>query len=76
MIKAGVYQYRDRRTKKRAIRRLWNVRLNAAVRTHGLTYSTFIHALKVKKIDLDRKVLTTLAIKYPDAFKKIVEAVK
>lgn len=76
VIKAGVYQYRDRRTKKRAVRRLWNVRLNAAVRAHGLTYSSFIHLLKVKKIDLDRKVLTQLAIDSPDAFNKIVESVK
>jgi large subunit ribosomal protein L20 len=76
VIKAGVYQYRDRRTKKRAVRRLWNVRLNAAVRPLGLSYSAFIHQLKVKKIDLDRKVLSALAISHPDIFKKIVEAVK
>lgn len=76
MIKAGVYQYRDRRTKKREFRKLWQVRLNAAVRAQGLTYSKFIHLLKVKKVELDRKSLSTLALDHPEVFAKIVEAVK
>ncbi|MFA4873468.1 MAG: 50S ribosomal protein L20 [Patescibacteria group bacterium] len=76
VIKAGVYQYRDRRTKKREIRKLWQVRLNAAVRMHGLTYSKFIHLLKLKKVELDRKSLSTLAQDHPEVFVKIVEAVK
>ncbi len=76
VIKAGVYQYRDRRTKKREIRKLWQVRLNAAVRTQGLTYSKFIHLLKLKKVELDRKSLSTLAQDHPEVFAKIVTAVK
>ena len=76
VIKAGVYQYRDRRTKKREFRKLWQVRLNAAVRAQGLTYSKFIHLLKVKKVELDRKSLSTLALDHPEVFAKIVEAVK
>ncbi len=74
--KAGVYAYRDRRTKKRIRRGLWQINLNAAVRQYGLTYSRFIHALKTKKIELDRKVLAQLAQKEPKVFAKIVEAVK
>src|SRR3989338_2555345 len=76
VIKAGVYQYRDRRTKKREFRKLWQVRLNAAVRAQGLTYSKFIHLLKVKKVELDRKSLSTLALDHPEVFAKIVTAVK
>ena len=75
-LKAGVYQYRDRRNKKRAFRRLWIVRLNAAVLAEGLTYSKFIKGLKDKKIDLDRKILADLAVNNPEELKKIIEKVK
>ena len=71
--KAGAHAYRDRRVKKRNARALWQVRLNAAVREHGWTYSKFIDALKKAKSELDRKVLSELAIKDPKIFKKIVE---
>ena len=74
--KAGAYAYRDRKVKKRVKRRLWQVQLNAAVRQHGLTYSKFIHALKVKNIELDRKILAEIARKEPRIFAKIVEQVK
>ena len=74
--KAGAYAYRDRKVKKRVKRRLWQVQLNAAVRQHGLTYSKFIHALKVKNIELDRKILAEIARKEPRIFAKIVQQVK
>lgn len=74
--KAGVHAYRGRKNKKRDFRRVWSVRINAAVREHGMTYSTFIGALKKKNIELDRKVLSTLAMEQPSVFEKIVAAVK
>jgi len=76
LMKAGTQAYRDRRTKKRVMRRLWQTRLNAAVREYGLSYSKFIHALKLAKIEIDRKVLSDLAMNDPKVFAKIVEKVK
>ncbi len=76
LIKAGKYAYRDRRNKKRSFRRLWILRLNAALRMHGEKYSAFIKKMSDKKIVLDRKVLSEMAIKYPEQFKKLVEFVK
>ena len=74
--KALRYAYRDRRAKKRDIRGLWIQRINAAVRPHGLVYSKFINGLKLANIDLDRKVLSDLAIREPESFAKIVEKAK
>jgi large subunit ribosomal protein L20 len=74
--KAGLYAYRDRRTKKRNFRNLWTMRLNAAVRELGWTYSQFINALKKAHIELDRKVLSELAIKHPAIFKAVVDSLK
>jgi large subunit ribosomal protein L20 len=74
--KAYKYAYRDRKNKKRAFRRLWIIRINAATRIHGLTYSKFIFALSQKNIDLNRKVLADLAMNHPDAFKAVVESVR
>lgn len=74
--KAMGYAYRDRRNKKRAFRRLWIARINAATRQHGMTYSRFMHALKEGNIDLNRKVLADLAMNHPDSFKEIVASVK
>lgn len=76
LLHAKTYQYRDRRRKKREKRRLWQIRINAAVRKMGLSYSKFIFLLKKKKIEIDRKILADLAQKNPDIFKKIVETVK
>ncbi len=76
LLKAGTYAYRDRRTKKRVMRRLWQTRLNAAVREYGLSYSRFINALKLAKIEIDRKVLSDIAMNNPEIFAKIVEKVK
>lgn len=75
-LKAGWQSYRDRRTKKRTARGLWNIRINAAVRPLGLSYSRFIKALKDKNSELDRKILSTLAKDEPEVFAKIVEQVK
>jgi large subunit ribosomal protein L20 len=70
--KALRYAYRDRRNKKRDFRGLWIQRINAGAREHGLTYSQFMHGVKLAGIELDRKVLSDLAIREPDAFAAIV----
>ncbi len=74
--KSYVYAYRDRRNKKRAFRRLWISRINAATRMHGMSYSKFIHALSVKEIGLNRKVLADLAMNHADAFKAVIDSVR
>jgi len=71
--KAGQYAYRDRRTKKRNFRALWIQRINAAVREHGLTYGRFINGLTLAGIEVDRKVLSDIAIREPEAFKVLVD---
>ncbi|MBI2049953.1 MAG: 50S ribosomal protein L20 [Candidatus Staskawiczbacteria bacterium] len=73
---AWTYSYRDRKVKKRDFRRLWQVQINALARQMGINYSGLIHKLKDKKIELDRKILSTLAKEHPDIFKKIVEEAK
>lgn len=76
MLKAGQHAYRDRRRKKRDFRGLWIIKINAACREHGLSYSKFIKLLHDKKIELDRKILADLAENHPEEFKKVVEKVK
>lgn len=76
LMKAGTNAYIGRKQKKRNFRALWNVRINNAVRLHGMTYSKFIHALTTKRVELDRKVLSNLAVDYPTVFEKIVAFVK
>ena len=76
VIKAGTYAYRDRRTKKRAFRRLWITRLNIAVRELGLKYSQLISLMTIKKVDIDRKVLSQMAVENPVMFAKFIEKVK
>lgn len=76
VLKAGVYAYRDRRNKKRAFRRLWQIRLNAALRPLEMNYSRFIDRLKKAQITLDRKVLSTIAKDYPQVFKQVVEKIR
>jgi large subunit ribosomal protein L20 len=71
---ARQYAYRDRKTKKRLYRRLWQVRINAAVRAAGLTYSRFMEGLKAAKIGLDRKVLSDLAATDTTAFGELIKA--
>ncbi|MGN0073468.1 MAG: 50S ribosomal protein L20 [Coriobacteriales bacterium] len=70
------YAYRDRRNKKRMIRRLWITRINAAARINGLSYSKFMHGLKVAGIELDRKVLSNMAIEDPQGFAALAEIAK
>ena len=70
------YAYRDRRNKKREIRRLWITRINAAARLNGLSYSVFMHGLKKAGVELDRKVLSDMAISDPQAFASLVEVAK
>jgi len=69
-------KFRGRKEKKRVFRSLWNVRVNAAAREEGLSYSKFISALKKKGIRLDRKILSDIAANEPAVFKKILESVK
>ena len=76
VIKAGQYAYRDRRQKKRQFRQLWVVRINAAAREHGLSYSRFIAGLKKAAIDVDRKVLADLAIHEKDVFAQLAGQAK
>ena len=70
------FAYRDRRQRKRQFRRLWIVRINAAARQHDMSYSTFMHGLKVAGVDLDRKILADLAVSDPQAFGQVVSAAR
>jgi large subunit ribosomal protein L20 len=70
--KALRYAYRDRRNKKRDFRALWIQRINAGAREHGLTYSQLMHGVKLAGLELDRKVLSDLAVREPEAFQAIV----
>ncbi|MCL6441734.1 50S ribosomal protein L20 [Thermoleophilum album] len=76
LLKADRYAYRDRRNRKRDFRRLWIVRINAAAREHGMSYSVFMHGLKRAGIELDRKVLADIAVHDRDAFRRIAEAAR
>lgn len=75
-MKAGQHAFDGRRAKKRHARRLWNVRINAALRELDMTYSKVIGLLKKNNVALDRKILSTLAIHYPDLFKTVVSNLK
>jgi len=70
------YAYRDRRNKKREIRRLWIARINAGARINGLSYSLFMNGLKKAEVELDRKVLSDMAVNDPAAFAKLVDVAK
>ena len=74
--KAGQYAYRDRKVKKRTFRGLWIQRINAGVRAEGLTYSQFIHGLKLAGVELDRKVLADIAMHEGEAFSAIIAQAK
>jgi large subunit ribosomal protein L20 len=76
VIRARAYATRDRRVRKRDFRRLWIIRLSAASAERGLRYSTFIHGLKLANIDLNRKMLSELAISSPEIFDEVVAAAK
>ena len=70
------YAYRDRRTRKRDFRRLWIIRINAAARQNGMSYSAFIHGLQHAGIEIDRKILADLAVRDQEAFAELVEAAR
>ncbi|MDP5106051.1 MAG: 50S ribosomal protein L20 [Polaribacter sp.] len=74
--KGMLYAYRDRKSNKRNFRSLWIVRINAAARLHGMSYSQFMGKVKANQIELNRKVLADLAVNNPEAFKAVVEKIK
>ena len=74
--RALVYAYHDRRIKKRDMRYLWQTRINAACRLHNLSYSRFIAGLKKVNVELDRKILADIAVRFPDHFTRLVELVR
>ena len=75
VMKSLKYAYRDRRTKKRNMRRLWIVRINAAVRERGMSYSRFVNACKKSNVIVNRKMLADMAVRDPEAFQTVFEAV-
>lgn len=74
--RANEYSYRDRKVRKRDFRRLWIIRINAAVRAQGMNYSQFMHSLSQANIDLNRKALAYLAVEEPEVLNQIIEEVK
>jgi large subunit ribosomal protein L20 len=76
LVRSGACAYRDRRVRKRDFRRLWIIRINAAVRERGLRYSEFVHGLQKAKVGLNRKMLAELAVHDPQAFDAVVEIVR
>jgi large subunit ribosomal protein L20 len=73
LLKADSYAYRDRRNRKRDFRRLWITRINAAARREGMSYSEFMHGLRLAEVDLDRKVLADIAVRDPETFRRFAE---
>ena len=69
------YAYRDRKNKKRELRKLWIIRINAAVRQHGLSYSKFVHLLKANNIEIDRKVLADMAVHNPERLSELIKSI-
>jgi len=76
LVRAGVYSFRDRRNRKREFRKLWIIRINAAVRQHDMRYSEFIAGLKNANIELDRKILSDMAVADPQGFEQVVALAK
>lgn len=76
VMKSLVYAYRDRKAKKRGFRQLWIARINAATRANGMSYSKFMNGLKKNGIEINRKMLSEIAIADPEAFAKLVEKVR
>jgi len=73
LLKADSYAYRDRRNRKRDFRRLWITRINAAARREGMSYSEFMHGLRLAEIELDRKILADIAVRDPETFRRFAE---
>jgi large subunit ribosomal protein L20 len=76
LLKSLAYSYNDRKSKKGTFRRLWITRINAAARSYGISYNEFINGLKLANVDINRKMLSEIAINDPDAFKKLTEMAK
>jgi large subunit ribosomal protein L20 len=76
VMKADAYAYRDRRNRKRDFRRLWITRINAAARQNGMSYSQFMHGLKLAGIELDRKVLADIAVRDAETFRRFAESAR
>ncbi len=76
VMKSLSYAYRDRKAKKREFRQLWIARINAAARMNGMSYSVFMNGLKKKGIEINRKMLSEIAVSDPEAFKKLVDQVR
>jgi len=76
LIKAETYAYRDRRNRKRDFRRLWITRINAAAKLNGMSYSQFMHGLKLAGVELDRKVLADVAVRDPETFRRFAETAR
>ena len=76
MFKADAYAYRDRRNRKRDFRRLWITRINAAARAEGMSYSEFMHGLRLAEVEVDRKVLADIAVHDRDAFRRFAETAR
>ena len=76
VLRSLAFSYRDRRQKKRVFRRLWVTRIGAAARQNGLSYSQFIHGLRVAGLDLNRKMLADIAVRDSEAFKKLAETAR
>ena len=76
VMKADSYAYRDRRNRKRDFRRLWITRINAAARQNGMSYSTFMHGMKLAGIEIDRKVLADIAVRDPETFRRFAESAR
>lgn len=72
-LRADRYAFRDRRQRKRELRQLWQIRIGAACRLHDTSYSRFIHGLKEANIELDRKILADIAVRFPEHFTRLVE---
>ena len=73
LTKADSYAYRDRRNRKRDFRRLWITRINAAARREGMSYSEFMHGMRLAEIELDRKILADIAVRDPETFRRFAE---
>ena len=73
LMRSGRYAYRDRRNRKRDFRRLWIVRINAAARQEGLSYSELVHGLKQSGVEVNRKMLADVAVRDPEAFRRFAE---
>lgn len=76
LLHAGQYAFAGRKLRKRDLRKLWIVRLNAAAREHGMKYSEFVAKLKTNKVELDRKILADIAVVDPNTFKAIISSLK